>query len=314
MDSLNLLDKKIIYELENNSRQSLSRISRTLKTSQQVVSYRLQNLEKENIIKKYITIIDYTKLGYKSLFCCIKIKNVFEKNKLLLWLIKQEKTYWVCETQGSFSFVFSFLYKNDDDILKFTYNIKNNFYNFISNFCFFPIIDTTFFNKDYLFRKYRNAKYEKTIKNKISKKDLDELDLNILKNLSYDSKIATINLAKINNTTPEIIVEKIKKLNHLRVILGHCVVSDLKENVFLFLFKLKNSKNKELIDYLKNLKNVVFIMKILGEYEIVIKYESDNKTDVYKEINKINTLFCSTIEDINLLFLNKEHKINFFIK
>ena len=41
-EDIDLLDKKILYELDQNSRQSLSQIAKKTKISQQVISYRLK--------------------------------------------------------------------------------------------------------------------------------------------------------------------------------------------------------------------------------------------------------------------------------
>jgi Lrp/AsnC family transcriptional regulator, regulator for asnA, asnC and gidA len=58
------LDKKIINTLIENSRLSYRQIAQKLKKSAATVMHRIDRLEKEHIIKKYTTEIDYDKLGY----------------------------------------------------------------------------------------------------------------------------------------------------------------------------------------------------------------------------------------------------------
>jgi DNA-binding Lrp family transcriptional regulator len=58
------LDKKIMNILIEDSRLSYRQIAQKLKKSAATVMNRVKNLEKEGIIKKYTTVIDYDKLGY----------------------------------------------------------------------------------------------------------------------------------------------------------------------------------------------------------------------------------------------------------
>lgn len=314
MHELNLLDKKIIYELENNSRQSLSKISRTLKTSQQVVSYRLKNLEKENFINKYITVIDYSCLGYKSCLFGIKIKPIStdDKIKIVSWLINQKNIYYVCECCEKFSFIFGCFYKKEEDILKIIEDFKNNFSENIYYYKIFLVFETILFNKDYFFEDYRNTNNEIIIENKKNTKKIDELDKKILLEICENSKKPTTEIAKKINVTPEVIVNKLKILNQKNIILKYKLFTNLKNNIYYYFIKLKNGNKKELINYLKNIKNTTIIFKTIGEYDIIIKCEIENKQDVYKEINNIKRLFYDVVEEIDVIFVYEEHKLNYF--
>lgn len=53
MSNLDKTDLKLLQVLEEDARQTLSQIAKKLKTSQQVVSYRLKSLEKRGIVGGY---------------------------------------------------------------------------------------------------------------------------------------------------------------------------------------------------------------------------------------------------------------------
>ncbi|GGD25742.1 Lrp/AsnC family transcriptional regulator [Hyunsoonleella pacifica] len=57
-------DWKIINLLQKNSRFSFAQISREIGLSPSAVGERVQRLEDENVITKYISIINYKKAGY----------------------------------------------------------------------------------------------------------------------------------------------------------------------------------------------------------------------------------------------------------
>ena len=57
-------DKKILNVIVGNSRLSLRQISKKVGVSVATVMNHINNLEKDKIIKKYTTQIDYEKIGY----------------------------------------------------------------------------------------------------------------------------------------------------------------------------------------------------------------------------------------------------------
>ena len=58
------IDKKIINILVDNSRLSLRQIAKKADVSVATVMHHINKLEKENIIKKYTTKLDYENIGY----------------------------------------------------------------------------------------------------------------------------------------------------------------------------------------------------------------------------------------------------------
>ena len=52
-------DQQLIFELDQNSRQSINSIAKKTKLSRDVVNYRIKQLEKKKIINGYFALIDY---------------------------------------------------------------------------------------------------------------------------------------------------------------------------------------------------------------------------------------------------------------
>ena len=86
---LDLKDRKILYQLDLDSRQSFAQIGRKVGLARNSVSYRINRMEEEGIIQGYYTVIDCFKLGYSSLrfyltyqYASPQIKKqILEKNK-----------------------------------------------------------------------------------------------------------------------------------------------------------------------------------------------------------------------------------------
>jgi DNA-binding Lrp family transcriptional regulator len=309
MQQLKYIDKKIVYELEKNSRQSLSKIARRLKTSQQVVSYRLKKLDVNNTINKYITIIDYCCLGYNNVLIGVKIKNTENYSKILSYFIDNKQISYVCETSGMFSFFFSFLYKTSSSISNCLYEIKKILSNSIIYYKLYFVSKTRLFNKDYFFEDYRNINNEITIDSNKKRKIID-VDKKILKEISEDSRIRTTDIAKKINEKPETIVKRLKILYNLNIILRYSIFVNTFENSYFLFVSLKTNRHKDFIDYIKNTKNVVCVYQVIGEQNLVIKYENFIK-DIQTEVLKIQNDFYNVVESIEIVLLNKENKLDF---
>ena len=64
MQKIDAIDRKILYELDLNSRQPISQISKKTHIHENSVKYRMKKLEKLGVIQNYYTVIDSLKFGY----------------------------------------------------------------------------------------------------------------------------------------------------------------------------------------------------------------------------------------------------------
>ena len=64
MEKLDLKDRKILYELDLDSRQSFRSIGRKVGLSKDIVATRVKKLDENGVITGYCTIVDYSKLSY----------------------------------------------------------------------------------------------------------------------------------------------------------------------------------------------------------------------------------------------------------
>jgi Lrp/AsnC family leucine-responsive transcriptional regulator len=65
MVTIDLKDRKILYELDLDARQSLTQIGKKVGLKKDVVSYRIKRMQDEGIIKNFWAAIDTFKLGYQ---------------------------------------------------------------------------------------------------------------------------------------------------------------------------------------------------------------------------------------------------------
>ena len=64
MEKIDAKDRKILYQLDINSRRSFSQIGKKVGLHKDVVAYRVNKLQEKGIIKGFYTETDDYKLGY----------------------------------------------------------------------------------------------------------------------------------------------------------------------------------------------------------------------------------------------------------
>src|SRR3989344_5346702 len=156
--NIDLIDRKILYQLDLNARQSNAQIGKKISTSKEVVNYRIKRLEKEGYISGYHTIINFWKLGYQTIRVYLKFIDISPENKVQLmdFLIKKDKVLFILETEGVYDLGFGVLVKNLSEFEKFYEEFKASWKPFIikEQISFYNAI--YHFNRDYLLEKQNN--------------------------------------------------------------------------------------------------------------------------------------------------------------
>jgi len=73
---LDLKDRKILFYLIKNSRQSLKTIGRNTGMSKELVHYRIRRLIKNKIINNFSIVVNFEKLGYALMQSYYKFVNI----------------------------------------------------------------------------------------------------------------------------------------------------------------------------------------------------------------------------------------------
>ena len=58
MHTLDIIDRRILYELENDARIPITQLAKKLRQSREKLNYRLSNLQKEGYIRKFVCMIN----------------------------------------------------------------------------------------------------------------------------------------------------------------------------------------------------------------------------------------------------------------
>ena len=72
-------DKKILAELDKNSRIPINQLAKHVGVSKEVANYRLKRLVKDKVVFDFYAQLDFQQLGFSRYGCLIQLKNVNNK-------------------------------------------------------------------------------------------------------------------------------------------------------------------------------------------------------------------------------------------
>src|SRR3989344_8645657 len=102
MRKLDLIDRKIILELDVNARATFSEIGKKLGIGKNNVQYRVKKLLEDGVVKKFVTQFSLGTLGLSLGKFYLQLSG-FEKGKedeMYLYLINDKRISWVAKCEG----------------------------------------------------------------------------------------------------------------------------------------------------------------------------------------------------------------------
>ena len=315
---LDLKNRKILYELDINSRQSFSTIARKVGLSKTALINRMSNLQKEGIIKKFHTVIDTGKLGYMPFRLLINLQNASpeKENEILGYLKEKPIVTWLVSIQGEYDIGALVLVKKMEEVNSFWEELLNMYGNYIEKRLLTLMTSVHYFSRAYLLDEGKKD-FEVITLTFPNELPLDEKDREILKILAQDSRALIIDIASKVRLTPKTIIEKIKKFEKKKIIVGYKTVFDLEKigySYFKVNFLLNNitiGKKRDFKLFIKNHPNIIYEDEVLGGDDIEIEIQIENMQKLREVLDAIKEKYAGIIKDYRVLEYYKEHKYLF---
>ncbi len=317
---LNELDKKIIYELGKNARLSYNQIAKEIKSKKPIVAYHLQNLERKGVLWKYVPVISLSRLGIYAHKIYFRFHGLTteKKKELIKDFVNNNHINWVAESVGVWDVMISIYAQNIMEFASKKNEIFEKYGDFVQDYSITLLEDALVFNRDYLVRK--NTQYRKrfVFGGKIDIEEIDEKQKTILKLIRNNGRFSLLDIAKKSKLNVGTVHSKINDLEKRGIIQGYTTFLNLTKtnlNFFKLCLHLNRYDRQEctgLLDYCKENRNVLHLIKSIGDWEIEIELESDNQDYVYGFIDEIKTKFPYILQKVDLVIIKDELKLDFF--
>ncbi len=300
MLKLDKKDAKILFELDKNSRQSINQIAKKTKLSRDVVNYRIKQLEQKQIIKNYVTIVDFTKFGFQIIRLYLKLQNTTPEieTKIIHYLTKQQNTFTVYKIDGRYDIAVGYLAKDVITYQTFYASFLKKFRRYIAEKNFSIFQDYVHYTRNYLTQK---KKYDSTTISTGSHKtyNYDTKDVQLLNLIKEDARISLLELAKKLKMTATGVKYKLKNLEQKKVIVAYKLLLDtqkLGNQYFKVDLELEDiSILPALQQFILQHPNVIYRNITIGGSDFEFDCELPSQQDFYVLINQLKTLFAEKI-------------------
>src|SRR3989338_7210614 len=186
--NLDLVDRKILAELDKNCRIPNSILAKKVKKSREAVKYRIEQLQKKGILEKFITSINPNKFGYFMFKVYLKLENIPAEREKFFEELKQNKDiYWMGISDGVFDCVFAILSKSTAEYFEKINSLLSKWDYLIISKVLGTMVDTRQYNKKF-FTNDKDGQYA-IFGGDIVKSEVDELDYKILNILANEARI-----------------------------------------------------------------------------------------------------------------------------
>ena len=321
MFDLDLKDRKILYELDFDSRQSYRSLARKVGLSKDVVLNRINRLQEKGILTGFYAIIDYAKLGYSLYRFYFSFQNLTPeiKKEIIDFFVKEKGTDSVITLEGSYDLFVTIYVKNFPEAHSFWIKTLQKYGKYFSKKIFAAYCQEDCYGNRFLLDK---KDYDKKIiyqwfdSGNIIK--IDDLDQKILELISQNSRLPTIEIAKQLKTSGKVIHNRLKKLIESKIIIAYRISTDLtKLGYYQYKVYIELNRYEELgkiIKFLEDNPNFVELVKTIGYVDLEVAFVLNNSFQLHQIIEDLSNRFPNAIKNYSYMSWIKVYKAYIFDK
>lgn len=316
--NLDLKDRRLLYELDLNSRQSFNELARKVKLSKTALVNRMNNLQKEGVIKQFHTVVDTGKLGFIAFRLLLNLQNASpeKEEEIIDFLKKKEIVTWIVSIEGEYNIGALVLTKSVEEMNALWEELFGKYVNYIEKRLLTIMTKVNYFSRAYLLGLKEN-KYRLITLTSPNETIIDENDWKILSLLAPNSRMSIVDIASKVDLTPKTVIQKIKRLEKGKIIVGYKTVFDLNKlgyqyfKMRILLNNITSEKKGHFKSYVESNPNIIYEDEVLGGDDFEIEIQVENIQKLKELINEIRAKFSGIIKGYSLLEYYKEHKYLF---
>lgn len=312
---LNSLNRKILYELDTNSRQTNTEIARRLRIDKSIVNYRIKNLIRRKIIEEFYTVIDTTKLGYEGYRGYFKwqyMKPEIEK-QIIKFMVKSPLTWWVGSIEGEWDLGFVVWAKNVYELRKFWMQFMSKYQKYVIRYLLTPY--TRVYDYSFGFLSDKKEKKMRVIGGP-ERVLISDKAKNILRIFGENARMSNTEIAKRTGYTPGIVKYQIRRMIKDGIIKGFRVkINTEKIGYFLYKinFRLKDqTKYDDMLAYASSHPNIIYVDETIGFADFEAEILVSSYRDFQKILREMKSIFSDKIREANYFVYSRAHKITYF--
>jgi len=316
-EKISIKDLKILDQLDINSRQSDTEISKKVRLSKQLVNYRIKKLVEKNIITSFFPQINIMKLGYYGYKFYLQLKSLPKEKEDELWnyLKDQNEILWIVSCSGRWDLIFAVIFIDLDQVNTFLIKFMNKYGELIVDKTITIFNKATLHHRKWLLNK-KNDNVFWTIGGETKEEKADAIDKTILKILAKNARIPIVDIAnkvKISSTS---VIKRVRKMQKKGIICGFRISLNKEKlginycKAFIYYNSRKIEEENKLLEYCRNLPNILGVSQNIGSWDLELEFEVKQYNEFHKIMKEIKKNF-PIIRNFETAYIEQEEGFSF---
>jgi Lrp/AsnC family transcriptional regulator for asnA, asnC and gidA len=313
MEKLDVKDRRILYELDIDSRQSFRSIGRKVGLSKDVVASRVKKLQDKGIIKRFFAYYDILQIGLNILRFYFKFQYATPeiKKEIINHFMNDPYVKFLFSTEGSYDLGVIANVEKISDIYPLWTKSFEKYGDYFADHVFSAYMGESIYGHAFLLEGIETPK-RVPLRCNMGKVKIDILDLKILKLLVTDARIPTREIANKLNSNVTTIHSRIKRLVDSKVILGFTVELDFDKigyQVWKVDFYLSEyTKIHQIISYLEKNPLLLSVDYTIGHASLELEINVRNINQLHEIIEDLHAKFPKIIRNYSYFRVVKFYK------
>jgi DNA-binding Lrp family transcriptional regulator len=312
---LDKTDKRILFELDRNSRIPDTKLAKLVRKSKESVRYRIKQLEEKGIINGYTIWIDPARLGYSSAKIYLNLANIPEKKKEFIEYVKNDKRlFWLGIAEGAWNAGLTFFVKTNREFFELKNELFSKFKDLILESHTAVPVNVNFCQKTFLHN--AEAKWQSVFE-KQENYVLDDIEKKIISELFRNSRISIVDIARkyktSHKTTVDIVRSRIKRLEEKKIIVKYTINLNFVAlgyefyKTFLYFKNLTKKDEYRLMEYTRAQHNTIHLVKQISPWDIELEIMCNNYQEYNSIIDRLTKEFVDIINKVETAIMSEDY-------
>jgi Lrp/AsnC family leucine-responsive transcriptional regulator len=321
-EALKEFDRKVLHILDDDSTLSFTGMARQLRSSPQVVEYRVKGLLERGIIKSFLTIIDYKKEGYTNYLVYFKFRGVLPKkeDEFVSFLKGLPLVNIILLCDGGWDMAVGVLARDPFELDDVLFRIHGEFGEYIDSQSINAHVGAEHYCRDYLLPGKEHQGYEPGVPvtgAKVPLVDLDDTDRKILYAVHEDARLPVTEIAERTGLSVDVVRYRLKILKERKVIVGSTFLPNYPKYEYLLyrvLLKLKHQPKARamLFKYARDSPNIIRVINASGEYQGVIDIEIESPAAMRALLLDLRNQFKDVLVSYDSLYVHTCERFSYY--
>ena len=316
MMTIDLKDRKILYELDLDCRQSNTQIGKKVGLKKDIVSYRIKRMQDEDIIKNFWTAINTFRLGYQVYRVYINFQYVSSqiKEKIIQHFINYKYVWAVISLKAEIDFDVIVWVKDIYEFYQFWNKTLDEFEDYFAKVTISVYVEAFNYKKSYLLPNHHEKEDRLLYKINCSGKpvEIDKIDYALLNELAVNARTPLIDLAEKLKCSSQTINYRLNNLIKNGVITAFRVNVDSKKfglQHYKLDIYLKDHKQRNAIwNYLKEQPYCDTLNVAIGWCDLEFELIVENVDQLGKIMDELYSKYPNAIKKQVFWIAEKVHK------